>query len=63
VSWGRYPDQNPDLVRTCHDELSALAVDGRIAPVAADRVCVNELPGGMERLAAGATIGRAALVW
>lgn len=60
LHWGLYNRYAPDLVRECHAELTALADSGAIAPLVSERLPLEEIPDGLQRLADGNTVGRVA---
>jgi len=62
LHWGLYAKVDPSAVRRCHDELTRLADAGLIRPLVSERLGLAELPAGLERLAAGSTVGRLAYV-
>jgi NADPH2:quinone reductase len=49
-------------VRACHDELTKLAADGVAKPLVSERLALDEIADGLQRLADGRTVGRVALV-
>ncbi len=61
LHWGLYAQLDPARVRAAHDELVRLVTMGAIAPVVGERVSFDDLPGGVQRLADGTTVGR--VVW
>ena len=62
LHWGLYTTQNPALVRVCHDELSKLADDGVIKPLVSERLALDAVANGLQRLADGTTVGRVVFV-
>lgn len=60
--WGAYRQKDPDLVRHCHAELVHLADEGLITPLVSERLSLEELQAGLQRLADGRTTGRVAYV-
>jgi NADPH2:quinone reductase len=62
LHWGLYTKNDPALVRTCHEELSKLADDGVAKPLISERLDLDELADGLQRLADGTTVGRVAYV-
>ncbi len=62
LHWGLYNQKDPDAVQRCHQELSTLAAAGAISPLVSERLALQELADGVQRLADGATVGRVAFV-
>jgi NADPH2:quinone reductase len=62
LHWGLYTRQNPALVRVCHDELSRLAADGVVRPLVSERLALDGIADGLQRLADGTTVGRVVFV-
>lgn len=62
LHWGLYRDKAPHLVRECHTELSRLADEGAAVPLVSERVPLADLPGAMDRLGGGDSVGRLVLV-
>ncbi len=62
LHWGLYPSKDPQAVRQCHDELSALAEGGLLAPLVSECVPLAQAPAVLQRLADGATVGRVVLL-
>ena len=62
LHWGLYTTKNPALVRVCHDELSRLAADGQVKPLVSERLPLDAVADGLQRLADGTTVGRVAFV-
>jgi NADPH2:quinone reductase len=60
LHWGLYLTKNPALVRACHEELSTLAADGVVKPLVSERLSLEEVADGLQRLADGTTVGRVA---
>jgi NADPH2:quinone reductase len=58
LHWGLYQAKNPQLIRDCHAQLSKLVAEGAIRPLVGERLGLEDVPAGLERLAQGATIGR-----
>lgn len=61
LHWGLYPRLDPNAVGECHVELSRLVGTGAIAPLVSERLALEDLADGVQRLADGATTGR--VVW
>ena len=62
LHWGLYTAKDPALVRICHDELSTLAADGVVKPLVSERLALDAVADGLQRLADGTTVGRVAYV-
>lgn len=58
LHWGVYRTKDQALVRRCFDELVRLADAGLIRPLVGERIHLSDVPEGLERLAAGRTVGR-----
>ncbi|MEV0247352.1 NADPH:quinone oxidoreductase family protein [Nocardia sp. NPDC050712] len=61
LHWGLYAQRRDPAVREAHAALTDLADRGLIAPVIDSLLPLVDLPGGLTRLAAGATVGRVVL--
>jgi NADPH2:quinone reductase len=53
---------NPDLVGECHDGLTRLAAEGMVKPLVSERLALDAVAEGLQRLADGRTVGRLVLV-
>jgi len=62
LHWGLYQSKNPQLIRDCHAQLTALVADGAIRPLVSERLGLDEVPAGLQRLADGGTVGRIVFV-
>lgn len=62
LHWGLYATRNPDLVTRCHEELVGLASAGLIRPFISERLPLEAVATGVQRLAAGETVGRLVFV-
>ena len=62
LHWGLYTTKDPALVRICHDELTKLAADGVVKPLVSERLTLDAVADGLQRLADGTTVGRVAYV-
>ncbi|WP_034274714.1 NADPH:quinone oxidoreductase family protein [Haloechinothrix halophila] len=62
LHWGLYTGKDPDAVRECHDDLTALAAAGKVSPLVSERVALEDVASGVQRLADGVTVGRLAVV-
>ncbi|MGN0095149.1 MAG: NADPH:quinone oxidoreductase family protein [Corynebacterium sp.] len=58
LHWGLYNKFDPAAVRHCHEELTALANEGKVAPLVSEHLSFDEVPDGLQRLADGTTVGR-----
>jgi NADPH2:quinone reductase len=62
LHWGLYTTKDPALMRICHDELSKLVADGLAKPLVSERLALDAVADGLQRLADGTTVGRVAYV-
>lgn len=62
LHWGLYNQRDPELVRRCHDELTRLADAGAVSPIVSERIALDDVPAGLQRLADGVTTGRVVMV-
>jgi NADPH2:quinone reductase len=62
LHWGLYAVKDPRAVLRCHEELTKLALDGAAKPLVSERLALNALADGLQRLADGTTVGRVAYV-
>ena len=62
LHWGLYMKNDPALVRTCHTELSQLAANGVARPLVSQRLALDAVAEGLQRLADGTTVGRVVYV-
>jgi NADPH2:quinone reductase len=62
LHWGLYMQHDPALVRICHKELSQLAANGVARPLVSQRLALDEVADGLQRLADGTTVGRVVYV-
>ena len=58
LHWGLYQTKYPQLIRDCHAELTKLVAEGAIRPLVGERVGLADVPGVLQRLADGDTVGR-----
>ena len=58
LHWGLYRQRDPGAIAECHAELTRLVAAGTIRPLISERLTLADVPDGLRRLAAGATIGR-----
>jgi NADPH2:quinone reductase len=62
LHWGLYQVKDPQAIADCHRQLRQLVADGAIRPLVRDRLALDDVPEGLQRLAAGDTIGRLAFL-
>jgi NADPH2:quinone reductase len=62
LHWGLYQSKNPQLIRDCHAQLTMMVADGAIRPLVGERLGLDEVPAGLQRLADGDTVGRVVFV-
>lgn len=62
LHWGLYLKENPALVLACHQELSRLAEEGAVGPLVSQRLALDAVAEGLQRLADGHTVGRVVFV-
>ncbi len=62
LHWGLYNTRNPELVRHCHEQLTALAAKGAIKPLVSERVPLTGAADAVQRVADGVTTGRVAVL-
>jgi NADPH:quinone reductase len=62
LHWGLYQSKNPQLIRDCHAQLTKMVADGAIRPLVSERLGLDEVPAGLQRLADGGTVGRIVFV-
>src|SRR5690242_19673295 len=58
LHWGLYQTMDPRAIADCHRQLAALVADGAIRPLVPERLGLDHVPEGLQRLAAGDTICR-----
>ncbi|MFI7669164.1 NADPH:quinone oxidoreductase family protein [Nocardia sp. NPDC049526] len=58
LHWGLYRDKDPQAVRECHLELTGLAERGSVKPLIGERLPLDNVAAGLQRLADGKTVGR-----
>jgi NADPH2:quinone reductase len=58
LHWGLYGTVRPELIRPAHDELVRLCDSGALAPVVSEKLALEEVADGVQRLADGVTVGR-----
>ncbi|MFF5403529.1 NADPH:quinone oxidoreductase family protein [Streptomyces misionensis] len=62
LHWGLYNTKNPKLVLRCHEQLTELAARGAIKPLVSERVPLAGAAAAVQKVAAGRTTGRVAVV-
>jgi NADPH2:quinone reductase len=62
LHWGLYAKNNPALMALCHEELSKLAAEGVVKPLVSERLALDVVADGLQRLADGTTVGRVVFV-
>ena len=60
LHWGLYNDRDPESIRQAHAELSRLAEEGRVKPLISERIGLDALADGVQRVGDGKTVGRVA---
>jgi NADPH:quinone reductase len=58
LHWGLYNRFDPAAVAECHRDLTALAARGAVRPLVSERLPVDQVADGVQRLADGVTVGR-----
>jgi NADPH:quinone reductase len=58
LHWGLYQAKDPQAVRDCHVQLGKLVADGQIRPLIGERLGLEGVAGGIQRLADGEVVGR-----
>lgn len=62
LHWGLYRTKDPAAVRDCHQELTQMAEAGLLRPLVSERLPLEAVADGLQRLADGSTVGRVAYV-
>ncbi|GGL44897.1 NADPH:quinone oxidoreductase family protein [Phycicoccus endophyticus] len=62
LHWGLYAAREPEAVRDVHAELVRLADAGALAPLVSERLGLEDVAAGVQRLADGHTVGRVVYV-
>ncbi|MET8836058.1 NADPH:quinone oxidoreductase family protein [Micromonospora sp. NPDC004540] len=62
LHWGLYHRHDPAAVAECHRALTALAAQGTVRPLVSERLPLDEVADGVQRLADGSTVGRVVYV-
>jgi NADPH:quinone reductase len=58
LHWGLYNQKDPAAIRQCHDDLTALTEQGLVKPLVGERLGMEQVADGVQRLADGETVGR-----
>lgn len=58
LHWGLYNLYDPPAVQECHRALTELAAQGLVAPLVSERLALEDVADGVQRLADGSTVGR-----
>ncbi|HEX2175269.1 MAG TPA: NADPH:quinone oxidoreductase family protein [Nocardioidaceae bacterium] len=58
LHWGLYNQKDPAAIGQCHDDLTALTEQGLVKPLVGERLGMEQVADGVQRLADGATVGR-----
>ncbi|WP_246025746.1 NADPH:quinone oxidoreductase family protein [Saccharopolyspora antimicrobica] len=58
LHWGLYNTHDPASVEQCHRELVALANQGIVRPLVSEKLALDTVAEGVQRLADGVTVGR-----
>ena len=58
LHWGLYQSKDPQLIKDCHAQLTKLVAEGAVKPLVGERLGLEEVPAGLQRLADGDTVGR-----
>jgi NADPH:quinone reductase len=62
LHWGLYATRDPQSLKDAHVALSGLVADGLIRPLVTERLRLDDVPGGLARLAEGDVVGRVAFL-
>jgi len=62
LHWGLYNRLDPAAVADCHRDLCDLAARGAVRPLVSERLGLDEVADGVQRLADGTTVGRVVYV-
>ena len=62
LHWGLYQTKDPQSIRDCHVQLGKLVADGLIRPLIGERLGLDQVADGLQRLADGSTVGRLVFV-
>lgn len=61
LHWGLYRDRDPGAIAECHQALVDLADQGHVRPLISERLTLEQLAAGVQRLADGVSVGRVVL--
>ncbi|MFI0467696.1 NADPH:quinone oxidoreductase family protein [Saccharopolyspora sp. 5N102] len=62
LHWGLYNTHDPASVGECHRDLAALADQGIVRPLVSEKLALDTVAEGVQRLADGVTVGRVVYV-
>ena len=58
LHWGLYRTKEPQAIVECHRQLTKLVAKGAIRPLIGERLSLDDVPGALDELAHGDTVGR-----
>jgi NADPH2:quinone reductase len=58
LHWGLYQTKEPQAIGECHRQLTKLVAKGAIRPLIGERLSLDDVPGALDELAHGDTVGR-----
>jgi len=58
LHWGLYRTKEPQAIGECHRQLTKLVAKGAIRPLIGERLSLDDVPGALDELAHGDTVGR-----
>ena len=58
LHWGLYRTKEPQAIGECHRQLTKLVAEGAIRPLVGERLSLDDVPGALDKLAHGDTVGR-----
>jgi NADPH2:quinone reductase len=58
LHWGLYNRFDPPAIAECHRDLTRLAAEGAVRPLVSERLALESVADGVQRLADGVTVGR-----
>jgi NADPH:quinone reductase len=58
LHWGMYQTKDPQAISDCHVQLGKLVADGLIRPLIGERLSLEDVAVGVQRLADGEVVGR-----
>jgi NADPH2:quinone reductase len=62
LHWGLYRTMDPPAIREAHQQLTKLVADRAIRPLVGERLGLEEVSRGLQRLDAGRTVGRVVFI-